>query len=581
MSALEMAFRLLDAARLIQDKRQPPRFDVPTGIGRPVFPSLELGGTVADWRAVYEDVSAGRFAWFGVSWPEAEPADWHLDPASGQRWPADVYGPDIGYRHDDAHGDVKLVWELNRLQYLQPIAALAHATEEAGPADLVRCHIASWIAANPPFLGINWTSGIELALRAVSLILTASQIDLGTDLNAALATSLAAHGHWLARYPSRYSSANNHAVAEALGLLAIGTALPALLDAAEWRHQGRTMLERESRRQILPDGVGAEQAVAYQRFTMEMLALGAALGADTKSRFSQAEVFLGAITDTGGHAPHIGDDDEGFVLWRPPPSPSSFPRRRESISPASRSLALDSRPRGNDGEGFFHFPDGGYTAVREGPMLLVFDHGPLGYLSIAAHGHADALSIWLHVDGEPLLVDAGTWRYHGAGGARDRFRGTAAHNTLTVAGADQSQIAGAFNWSRKADCRVLSMTDAPWSVEAEHDGYRRCFGCLHRRRVESGGLLKFSVIDRLIGDQGPWPVGTGFLVAPGTEIRYEGHDWRIGDKLRLKYSGPLKAEIQDAEYSPNMGFIERTHRLVFSGPMSGMDISQFDFSLAG
>jgi len=214
-------------------------------------------------------------------------------------------------------------------------------------------------------------------------------------------------------------------------------------------------------------------------------------------------------------------------------------------------------------------------------MLLVFDHGPLGYLSIAAHGHADALSIWLHVDGQPLLVDAGTWRYHGAGATRDRFRGTAAHNTLTVAGADQSEIAGPFNWSRKADCRVLSLTDAPWSVEAEHDGYRRRFGCLHRRRIETGGPLKFSVIDRLVGPGGPWPVSAGFLVAPGTEIRYEGGIWRIGGRLRLNYNGPLKAEIQEAEYSPSMGRIEPTLRLVFSGTMNGTDVSRYDFSLAG
>ncbi|HEX4507926.1 MAG TPA: alginate lyase family protein, partial [Alphaproteobacteria bacterium] len=418
----------------------------------------------------------------------------------------------------------------------------------------------------------------------------ASLVDLGEELTAVLAKSLAAHGYFLARYPSRYSSANNHAVAEALGLLAIGTALPHLPHATEWSRQGRTVLECDSRRQLLPDGVGAEQAVAYQRFTMEMLALAAELDADTKSRFPQAEAFLMAITDDGGNAPRIGDDDDAIVLWRPPSSPPSFPRRRESRNGrdsiershvgADAPHGLDSRLRGNDEVKIDHFPVGGYTAVREGSMLLVFDHGPLGYLSIAAHGHADALSIWLHVDGKPLLVDAGTYRYHGAGEARSRFRGTEAHNTLTVAGADQSEIAGPFNWSRKAECRVLSMTEAPWSVEAEHNGYRKRFGCLHRRRIETGGPLAFRVTDRLVGGGGPWPATAGFLVAPGTEIRYEDSIWRIGDRLRLKYSGPLKAEIRDADYSPSMGVIKPTLRLAFDGTMSNTDISRFDFSLA-
>jgi len=84
-----------------------------------------------------------------------------------------------------------------------------------------------------------------------------------------------------------------------------------------------------------------------------------------------------------------------------------------------------------------------------------------------------------------------------------------------------------------------------------------------------------------VGTGGPWPVSAGFLVAPDTEIRYEGDVWRIGDRLRLNYSGPLKAEIRDAEYSPSMGLIQPTHRLVFSGTMSRADISRFDFSVAG
>jgi len=581
-----MAFRLLDTVRLIQDKRQPPRFDVAAGFEHPFSWGKASGAwdeLIPKWREVYDDARAGRFAWFDIAWPVASPPDWHLDPASGQSWPADVFAADIGYRHDSSHGDVKLVWELNRLQYLQPIAMLAFVTGEAGPADLVRDHVADWIARNPPFLGINWASGIELALRAVSLIFAARLVDLGESLNLELAKSLAAHGYWLARYPSRYSSANNHAIAEGLGLLAIGSALPALPDAADWVRQGRTTLELQSVRQILPDGVGAEQAVAYQRFTMAMLAAGGSLGAATGSRFSHAHDFLTAITDAGGNMPRIGDDDEGQV-WSPSLFPS-LPRRWEFIPPLAPWPEMDSRLRGNDEiivpDGLNHFPDGGYTVVREGPIHLTFDHGPLGYLSIAAHGHADALSIWLSIDSEPVLIDAGTYRYHGAGSIRDAFRGTAAHNTMTVNGADQSEIAGPFNWSHKANAKLISVSTSPWSVEAEHDGYRKRFGCTHRRRIETAGNGSFALIDALSGTGSPWPVRAGFLVAPGHEIRYDGRVWHIGAKLRLEYNGPLKGEILAAEYSPSMGQILATHRLAFSGSMGPSDLSRFTFRVAG
>ena len=562
MSPAEIAFRLLDAFHHFQNRRRHWRTDIPKGVAAPAFPGLadEIAKLplIAERRAAYEEARNGRFAWFGVAWPVADPPDWHLDPVTGRRWPTDVFGPSIPYRHDDSYGDVKYVWELNRLQYLQPIAALAHGTGERGPAELVRRHIAGWIAGNPPFRGINWASGIELGLRVVSLTFAATLIDLGSDLRHALADSLAAHGWWLSRYPSRFSSANNHAIAEALGLFVLGTTMPQLPDAAAWAARGRAILERESLRQIHPDGVGAEQAIGYQRFTLEMLALAARLGARTDRRFAAAGRFLCAITDSGGNAPAIGDDDESRVLW-------------PSIQPAVDAAM---------GDGITHFPDGGYTVVREGAMHLVFDHGPLGYLSIAAHAHADALSVWLSVDGEPILIDAGTYGYHGAGRVRDRLRGTGMHNTLTIAGADQSEMAGPFNWSRKAECRVVGFTENPWSIEAEHDGYRRRFSSLHRRRIETRGPGRFSILDRLIGVRGPWPVSIGFLVAPTTALRYHDGVWHLGDAVRLGYRGPLKAAIETTEYAPRMGQLQATHRLVFTGLMDGATPSEFNFSLA-
>jgi hypothetical protein len=77
--------------------------------------------------------------------------------------------------------------------------------------------------------------------------------------------------------------------------------------------------------------------------------------------------------------------------------------------------------------------------------VAVFDHGPLGYLSIAAHGHAVARALWLDVANRPVLVDAGTWLYHGGGADRDALRMTAAHNTVLIEGQSQSLPAGAFN----------------------------------------------------------------------------------------------------------------------------------------
>jgi hypothetical protein len=102
------------------------------------------------------------------------------------------------------------------------------------------------------------------------------------------------------------------------------------------------------------------------------------------------------------------------------------------------------------------------------------------------HAHADALSIELTVLGCPLLIDPGTYTYTGSAVERDRFRHSAAHNTVTVDGAASSVPAGPFSWASRADARV----DEWWTgtlVDAfvgSHPGFARLPDpVLHRRHV--------------------------------------------------------------------------------------------------
>ena len=177
-------------------------------------------------------------------------------------------------------GDVKYVWELNCLQFLHPIAAQIALTGDVALTRWAFRVVASWARANPPFRGVNWASGIELALRVVSLamLVAAARPDcLERSERELLRRLIAAHGYWLHRFPSRFSSANNHLVAEALGLFVAGTLVPDLEKAAVWVRHGRLVLEAEALKQILDDGVGVEQSPTYQAFTMEMIAFAALL----------------------------------------------------------------------------------------------------------------------------------------------------------------------------------------------------------------------------------------------------------------------------------------------------------------
>jgi hypothetical protein len=104
---------------------------------------------------------------------------------------------------------------------------------------------------------------------------------------------------------------------------------------------------------------------------------------------------------------------------------------------------------------------------------LVIDVGPLGSNKIAGHGHADALSLLLHVSGRDFLVDSGTFCYNASPAYRHYFRSTRAHNTVVVDGQDQSVYGGSFLWLRDVETTVHSLTDdgVTAAVEASHTGY--------------------------------------------------------------------------------------------------------------
>lgn len=118
------------------------------------------------------------------------------------------------------------------------------------------------------------------------------------------------------------------------------------------------------------------------------------------------------------------------------------------------------------------------AAVRE--TYLHFDAAPLGFLSIAAHGHADALSFILHVDGHPVIVDPGTFTYHTHKDLRRYFVATSSHNTVCVNGKNQATQAGPTMWLNHYKCRTLDVGEN--FVEATHDGYRS-EGVEHKRKV--------------------------------------------------------------------------------------------------
>jgi hypothetical protein len=568
-------------------------------------------------RDAAQGIAGGPLEIFGRPWSHAplaralagDPLIFHFDPVSKRHWPAKTYCFDIPFRETEGYGDYKFCAELNTLQICQTLAAAARMDENRELERLTWSVWDAWYAANPPFLGISWVSGVNIALRVVSLLMTASMLDAPPEeTRRHMRALLNASAYWLERYPSLHSSANNHLMAESVALFVLGTLCPDLPGAVRYARIGRERIEQHASRLILPDGAGAEMSPSYAAFAIEWILLAAVvakgagqpLGTETIGRLAAAARHFKWLQDDDGKVPSIGDNDNSCVIA----SAGEEPRYVASITaaiagvtelpelspvaydPALRDLIfLAPKAAVPEGDGIRHFNAGGLSVVREtrrsGRSVLVFDHGPLGHSQIGAHGHADALAIWLSVGGQPVFIDAGTYLYNGGGAWRDYFRSTAVHNTVEVAGQSSSIMSGAFNWSQHAQARLTGADDKIWTMEAEHDGYRERLGRKHIRRLTRTGA-GFRVDDRLEG--GAAPVRIGFLIHPDLSAVVEGrtvHVTRDGGPVvsLTSLSGWAPQIIRGADRPPGgwvslcFGVKAPAEQIVFSGEMSAAPVA--------
>jgi len=468
--------------------------------------------------------------------PLGFPPDWNRDPKTGVTSPL-IWGRRIDYRDERVVGDIRYLWELNRHSELVTLAQAWHLTREARYADGARRLLTSWLEQCPPRLGPNWTSSLEVAMRlsnwAFAWHLLGGEAaplfagETGRLLRRNWLVAVYQHCRFVSRRLSRYSSANNHLLGELTGWFLACVTWPLWPESARWRERARRELEAEAQKQNHADGTNREQAFWYHHAVADMLLLCLLVGRTNGIEFSRSfckrlESMLGfieAVMDVGGHVPMIGDSDDAVTVRfsrEPGFSPyrsllatgavlfarSDFKAQARTFDDKSRWLlgdeaasVFDALPPATQEASSIAFPEGGYYVLgldlgtpRE--ARAVVDTGPFGYLSIAAHAHADALALTLSVNGTEVLIDPGTYVYHAQEAWRRYFRGTGAHNTVRVDRQDQSVNAGNFLWLRQAEARCVrwETTPAQDRLIGEHHGYSRLPDpVIHRREVR---LLK-------------------------------------------------------------------------------------------
>lgn len=520
---------------------------------------------------------------------------WHSDPVHGREAPRKFWSA-VRYL-DPECGDHKVIWEINRHQHWLALARAYHLAEDKRYFRAFVEQLESWMAANPPMHGVNWTSMLELAFRSISwtwaLHFFAPAVDDEAQESPWLVDLLVGVDAQLKHIEdnlSRYFSPNTHLLGEALALYAASSALPELRASARRAELGRRVLLDEIDRQIRADGGHAELSPHYHRYTTDFyllaLLIAHAIGDPAAAFFEKAAYrlasYLRTIADDQGRLPLIGDDDGGQLFPICGRRPSDV---RDTLAAAAALLGDASLAVSDIPEEVFWLcgglpidnlawrpspwpstalPQSGYYVSRTaGGDHLVFDAGPHGFLG-AGHAHADALSIVLTVGGRPLLVDGGTATYTMDPALRDRFRTTAMHNTVVINGRSQSEPRGPFHWRSVADARApVWVSNARFDyVEGHHDGY---FPIVHARSVLAVHGFGWIVIDHVLGD-GPvttdafWHIHPSWVAFPDERVvtvrHRSGTVLSLASSIRLEVLGAAAANGLDA-YAPVYGLIER------------------------
>lgn len=521
--------------------------------------------------------------------------EWHKDYKTDKYWPR-IFAGDIYYHTSKKVGGVKYVWELNRYLHLYSLGRAYYLTKNEKYAKEILEQIESWIKQNPYMVGINWFSPLEIAIRVIAWIwalrfIKNSEAIRNVDLSKIL-RYIYLQTDFIYKNLSKYSSADNHLIGEATALFFVGNIYPFLKNSAKWKRIGYRILKEEIKKQIYLDGTGKEQTLNYLAFIIDFYLQAFVIAIDNfpvevKERLKKSFEFIMNLIGRKENVSLFGDSDDATVT-----ALSEDDNFRSLLTSAAILFnRTDFKFFGKefDEKNFWLFgfdgikkykkipnkkfklrsrvfKEGGYAVFRNSNCRVIFDFGQLGYMKPAGHGHADALSFTLSVDGEDFIVDPGTYLYHEGGEWRDYFRSTSAHNTVKVDGMDQSEMIGPFLWGHKArtflkDFKLAKEKD---SITAYHDGFSRFRKRIfHERTLISEKKKKCIIINDRIIAEGNHDVEIFHQLHPKVKVmKQTGNTFKLKNgkkEIKITFDKKLVVEKISAQLDPILGWYSSSY----------------------
>lgn len=604
-----LGFEFVDSHKGNQPYSNPRFFFKPQDIPQIVNAIRErLPQTASEIVERAERVCTHRFDLLGYKNLDYGPEiDWHLDIVHSKRAPLRPWFK-IRYLDFEEVGDCKVIWELNRHQQL---VTLAKAYRLTGKEQFLRELLEQWFhwqKHNPYPIGINWASSLEVAFRSLSWLWVWHLLQecplVPEHFFLELQRALSLNARHIERFLSTYFSPNTHLLGEAVALFSIGTLCPQLSRARQWQERGWQIVLQQAEQQVLQDGMHFEQSLYYHTyatdFFLHALILAKLNGVFTPASLERTiENMLDVLCRLGlaGVLPQFGDDDggrvfdpqrnraehlldpvaTGAVLFRRPDFKAVAVELQEEtfwlmgIVAAELFKTLATKQRMTSS--FVLESSGVHISASSEPIpqQLMIDCGPQG-AGRAGHGHADALSVQVSVAGQRVFVDPGTFSYVDDHGERDRFRCTAAHNTLQVDGCDQAESTGPFGWRQLPSVRAERWIEGDTFdlFVGSHGGYSRLLNPVQHSRYVFHLKSRFWLVRDVVRGNGLHKLDLYWHAAPHLMVSDAGAAVLVSDGGRpLVTLVPVASHhwsrtINSGWYSPVYGVQEPCSVLQFS-----------------
>jgi uncharacterized heparinase superfamily protein len=482
--------------------------------------------------------------------------DWHRDFKTGLRF-APAFCKDIAYNDLDRPNDVKVPWELSRMQWMIPLAQAYRLTGDERYAAEVRKLLDHWIDENPVAYSVNWACTMDVALRGFSWIwfffaFAQSPEWADTGFRSRFLAMLYQHGDFVSRHLEKADLNGNHYTADAAGLVALGLFFGKVGQGERWADLGWDILSTELPRQVFPDGVDFEASVPYHRLVQELflypalyrMRCGLPVADDYRDRLLAMARFTEAYSREDGSVPLWGDADDARTLpfkqdvindhryliglaglmFDDTALIARFHGPRQEIAwmlgPEAAARLAPTRTAGARSEAF---AEGGFFVLRDDRNHVFIDCGDIGLGGRGGHGHNDILSFEAVLDGVHHLTDCGAYLYTADYRERNNFRSTAYHNTPQIDGEEINRfIRPDYLWVLRNDARptvdAFAAGEGMSRFSGSHDGYGRLASPLvvGRTFLLDHAQSSLSIEHRFVGSDAH-AVEIPFHLAPGVE----------------------------------------------------------------